>query len=379
MIDWSADQRELRDTLTPWFGKLGDGHADYDRASRFPTGPWGAVRDSGLLRLPFEAEWGGLDQSLLTTMYVLEALGHGCANGGLNFSVTTHMVSAGVPVQKFGSEELKKAYLPGVVDGSSIGAHAITEPDGGSDALSMRTTAVRDGDHYVLNGAKTFVSNGPVADLVVVYARTDPTAGPLGTSALLVERGTPGLTFGEPISTMGLKASPIGEIFLEDCRVPARNLIGAPGTGFMVLDHVMKWEILCSFIVTTGEMQRRLERCVDYAKTRQAFGRPIGSHQSIANRIVEMRVGVDSARKWLYDTAWKLTRGQNIAVDLAAAKLVASQAALSSALHAVQIFGGNGYTTEYGLEAELRNAVAGTIYSGTTEIQQSRIASLLGL
>lgn len=379
MIDWSADQRELRDTLTPWFGKLGDGHADYDRASRFPTGPWGAVRDSGLLRLPFEAEWGGLDQSLLTTMYVLEALGHGCANGGLNFCVTTHMVSAGVPVQKFGSEELKKAYLPGVVDGSSIGAHAITEPDGGSDALSMRTTAVRDGDHYVLNGAKTFVSNGPVADLVVVYARTDPTAGPLGTSALLVERGTPGLTFGEPISTMGLKASPIGEIFLEDCRVPARNLIGAPGTGFMVLDHVMKWEILCSFIVTTGEMQRRLERCVDYAKTRQAFGRPIGSHQSIANRIVEMRVGVDSARKWLYDTAWKLTRGQNIAVDLAAAKLVASQAALSSALHAVQIFGGNGYTTEYGLEAELRNAVAGTIYSGTTEIQQSRIASLLGL
>ncbi|MFG2869667.1 acyl-CoA dehydrogenase family protein [Streptomyces sp. NPDC048338] len=379
MIEWSADQRELRDTLTPWFGRLGDGHADYDRAARFPTGPWGAVRDSGLLRLPFEAEWGGLDQSLLTTMYVLEALGHGCANGGLNFSVTTHMVSTGVPVQKFGSEELKKAYLPAVVDGSSIGAHAITEPDGGSDALSMRTTAVRDGDHYVLNGAKTFVSNGPVADLVVVYARTDPTAGPLGTSALLVERGTPGLTFGQPISTMGLKASPIGEIFLEDCRVPARNLIGAPGTGFMVLDHVMKWEILCSFIVTTGEMQRRLERCVDYAKTRQAFGRPIGSHQSIANRIVEMRVGVDSARKWLYDTAWKLTRGQNVAVDLAAAKLVASQAALSSALHAVQIFGGNGYATEYGLEAELRNAVAGTIYSGTTEIQQSRIASLLGL
>ncbi len=379
MIDWSAEQRDLRATLTPWFEKLGDGHSDYDRAAEFPSGPWRTVRESGLLGLPFGTRWGGLDQSLLTTMYVLEALGHGCPNGGLNFSVTTHMVSTGVPVQRFGSDALKEAYLPGIVDGRTIGSHAITEPDGGSDALAMRTTAVRDGDDYVLNGAKTFVSNGPVADLVVVYARTDTTAGPLGISAFLVERGTPGLSFGNPIATMGLRASPIGELFLDDCRVPARNLIGAPGSGFMILDHVMKWEILCSFIVTTGEMQRRLDRCVDYAKTRHAFGRPIGSNQSVANRVVEMRIGTETARKWLYDTAWKLTRGQNVALDLAAAKLMTSEASLTSALHAVQIFGGNGYTEEYGLEAELRNAVAGTIYSGTTDIQKARIAALLGL
>ncbi|WKX69265.1 acyl-CoA dehydrogenase family protein [Streptomyces sp. XD-27] len=379
MIEWTGEQTRLRDGLTPWFEKFGDRHLTYDAAAEFPRGPWDAVRDSGLLRLPFGEDWGGLGQSLLTTMYVLEALGYGCRNGGLNFSVTTHMVSTGVPLQRFGSAELKQRYLPGVCDGSLIGAHAISEPDAGSDMMSMRTTAVRDGDAYVLRGSKTFVSNGPVAELVVVYARTDACAGPLGISAFLLRRGTPGLAFGNPIAKMGLRSSPFCELFLDDCRIPADHLIGRAGTGFLILDHVMRWEILCSFAVTLGEMQRRLERCVAYAKERRAFGRPIGGFQAVSHKIVDMRIGVESARKWLYDTAEKHTRGENVAADLAMTKRVVSEANLTSALSAVQIFGGNGYTAEYGLEQELRNAVAGTIYSGTSEVQSSRIAAGLGL
>ncbi|MEV2256180.1 acyl-CoA dehydrogenase family protein [Streptomyces sp. NPDC050147] len=379
MIEWSSHQRDLRDGLTPWFEKFGDDHFRYDKQAEFPRVPWDAVARSGLLRLPFGEEWGGLGQSLLTTMYVLEGLGHGCRNGGLNFSVTTHMVSTGVSLQRFGSAELKRRHLPGVCEGTTIGAHAISEPGSGSDAMNMRTTAVADGDHFVLNGSKTFVSNGPVADLIVVYAKTDPTAGPLGVTAFLVERDTPGLTVGNPIEKMGLKASPLCELYFDDCRVPKANVIGRVGTGFLVLDHVMKWEILCSFIVGTGEMQRRLESCIAYAGERTAFGQPIGGFQSVANRIVDMKIGLETSRKWLYDTAQKVTTGQKVTVDLATAKLIASRAALESALSAVQIFGGNGYMAEYGLEQELRGAVAGTIYSGTTEVQYSRIASMLGL
>ncbi|MBV6699350.1 acyl-CoA dehydrogenase family protein [Kitasatospora aureofaciens] len=379
MIDWSADQRDLREGLAPWFEKFGADHLRHDKAASFPREAWQAVAESGLLGLFFDEQYGGLGQDLATTMYVLEGLGHGCRNGGLNFSVTTSMVGIGAPLHRFGSPALKERYLPGIATGTLIGAHAISEPDAGSDALAMRTTAVADGDAYVLNGSKTFVSNGPIADVIAVYAKTDPTAGPLGVTTFLVERDTPGLSVGRPVEKMGLKSSPMAELFFDDCRIPRGQVVGRAGTGFLILDHVMKWEILLSFAVTLGEMQRRLEDCLAYAKQRSAFGKPIGSFQSVANKIVEMRIGVETSRKWLYDTAEKLTAGQNITVDLAAAKLVVSEASLASALHAVQIFGGNGYMAEYGIEQELRNAVAGTIYSGTSEVQRVRIATMLGL
>ncbi|MDP9867042.1 MULTISPECIES: acyl-CoA dehydrogenase family protein [Streptosporangium] len=379
MVKWTEDQRDLRDGLAQWFTALNDGHLERDKNAVFDGDKWKIIRESGILSLPFEEQWGGLGQDLLTTMYVLEGLGHGSRDGGLSFSVTTHMVSTGVPLQRFGSADLKARYLPGVCDGTTIGAHAISEPDSGSDALKMRTTARREGDRWILSGSKTFVSNAPVADLFVVYARTHPDGGPLGITAFLVERDTPGLTVGKPIDKMGLKTSPIAELFFDECAVPAANVIGRPGAGFLVLDHVMKWEILCSFIVNVGEMQHRLERCVDYAKQRTQFGKPIGSFQSIANKIVDMKIGVENARRWLYETASRLMNNENVTVDVAISKLLASEANLSSALAAVQIFGGNGYMAEFGLERDLRNAVGGTIYSGTTDIQRNRVAAMMGL
>jgi alkylation response protein AidB-like acyl-CoA dehydrogenase len=379
MIEWSDEQRALKTAFERWHEPLSAGHLDEDKAGMFSPAKWKLVRESGLLRLPFEKKWGGLGESLTSTMAVLEGLGCGCRDGGLSFSVVTHIVSTGVPIARFGSTELKERYLPRICDGELLGAHAITEPESGSDAMSMGTTAVASGDSFVLDGRKSFVSNGPVADVFTVYARTGPRAGPWGVSAFLVERSTPGLLVGDPVEKMGLKTSPVCELRFEQCRVPAENLIGRLGSGFLVLDFVMKWEILCSFIVSVGEMQHRLERCIEYAKTRRQFGQPIGSFQAVANKIVDMKIAVETSRKWLYDTAEKFARDENVTVDVAVSKLVASEGNVASALAALQIYGGIGYLTEMGLEKDLRNAVAGTIYSGTSEIQRNRIATMLGL
>jgi L-prolyl-PCP dehydrogenase len=379
MIVWNKEHQALRDTLAPHFDVLNEAHVERDARAEFSWEKWKALQDTGLFGLPFEERYGGLGQELPTVVYVLEEFGRGCRDAGLGFSLSTHLVSTGVPLQRFGSVELRERYLPSVCSGDRIGAHAITESESGSDALAMRTTARRSDDDFVLNGAKCFVSNGPVAGLFVVYAKTHAGGGPLGVTAFLVERDTPGLSVSKAAAKMGLRTSPLSELYLDDCRVPASNVIGRPGQGYRVFDHVMRWEVLCSFALTAGAMADRLARCLAYARTRQQFGRPIGSYQGTANRLVEMEIGLKTARKWLYDTAESEAAGRDVTADLAATKLVISEQNLASALTAVQLFGGNGFMTEYGLEKDLRDAVGGTIYSGTSQIQRNRIASTLGL
>ncbi|MFG2040403.1 acyl-CoA dehydrogenase family protein [Dactylosporangium sp. NPDC048998] len=379
MIEWDADQRALRDGMAKWFDALNADRVEHDERAVFSWDTWKVIQQSGLLGLLFPQRFGGLGQSLLTTMYVFEGFGHGCRDSGLTFSATTSVASVGVPLDRFGTAEQQQRYLPGVCSGEIIGAHAITEPQGGSDALRMLATAERDGDTFVLNGTKTFITNGPIADVYTIYARTRPDAGPLGVTAFLVERGTPGLLIGEPMRTMGLRTSPIGTLTLEDCRVPASQVVGRVGSGFLVLDHVMKREILLAFILDVGHMRHRLERTIGYARQRSQFGRPIGQFQTIANVIVDMKIRLETARKWLYDAAERLERGENATADIAIAKLVTSEANLASSLAAMQVFGGKGYLTEHGIEQDIRDAVGGRIYSGSNEIQYNRIASMLGL
>lgn len=380
MMDWTEEQQDLRRAVSRLGKALSEDHIEWDQRSEFPWQKWQLIRESGVIRLPFSADYGGRDQDLCTTMYVLEELGYSCEDGGLNFSVATHMSSVGVPVSRFGTLEQKARFLPRVCDGESLCAHAITEPESGSDAFSMRTCAVPRDDNYVLNGSKTFISNGPIADLFVVYAMTDRSRGALGgATAFLVERGTPGFKVGEPIRKMGLRTAPLCALFFEDCEVPADQVIGKVGMGFPILDYVMKWEILCCFIISVGEMQRRLEKCIEYAKTRKQFGQAIGGFQSIANKIVDMKIGVATSREWLYRAASRIQRKENATIDLAIAKLVTSECNVASAMNAVQIFGGKGYMVEYGIEKDLRNSIAGTIYSGTSEIQRIKIARMLGV
>ncbi len=379
MRTWTAEQRDLRIDFADDFAAWGEGHVERDKDGLFPFEQWKLVGDSGLLRLPFEQEWGGAGHDLLTTMYVLEGLGYGCRDNGLNSCVATQLVSTGIPMQRFGSKELKDRYLRSIAEGTRIGAHAITERGGGSDAARMKSMAVRQGDEWVINGEKAFISNGPVADLFLLYVRTKEGTGPFGITCFLVERGTPGLEIGPTIEKMGLRTSPFCNLTFNDVRVPASNMLGREGKGFLILDYVMKWEVLCAFVVSLGAMRSRLERCVEFARSRKQFGSHIGSYQLIASKIVDMKIGLETARMWLYDTASQFLTGENVTMDLAITKLITSEANVKSAADAVQIFGGRGYITEFGLEKDLRDATGGTIYSGTSEVQRDKVARMLGV
>jgi alkylation response protein AidB-like acyl-CoA dehydrogenase len=377
MNDWTDEQKELRQSLERYFEPLSDGHIDDDVGNVFPREKWDMIRESGVIKLPFDPEWGGLGKDVLTMVYVLEHLGYGCRDQGLTFGVATQIVSVALPLQRFGSDELKQRYLAKLVDGSILGAHAISEHDAGSDAMAMAATATDDGDAYVINGRKTYCTGGPVADVLTVYAKLEG-SDEAGFTAFVVEADTPGIKMTE-LPKMGLNTSPMGELEFDGVRIPKDRIIGRPGAGFFILEHVMTWEVLAIFIMMVGEMQYRLERCIDFAKKRIAFGEPIGKNQYIAGKIVDQKLGVENSRKHLYDTARLFTTRRYVTAEVSMAKLVTSEANLDSALAAVQIFGGRGYLREYGLEKDLRAAVGAPIYSGTNEMQRVRIASMLGL
>jgi acyl-coA dehydrogenase domain-containing protein len=322
---------------------------------------------------------GGGGLNVESTSLKLEELGLLGTDAGLAFSAVTSMASTGVALSDFGTERQQMQWLPGLVSGDVIGAHAITEELVGSDALNMSTQAVRDGESWVLTGSKTFVTNGGLADVYVVYARTSNRASPLGLSAFLVPADTAGLTPGPPLETMGLEASPVTTLVLDGCRLGADALIGRVGGGFLVLDHVMQREIIFSFMFNVGEMERRVQRCVSWARDRQQFGQPISAQQAVSHRLAEMRIQVDTARMWLIRAAQTVDSGRSATLDVSIAKVIASRAHQRTAQDAVQVFGGRGYLKSFGLERDVRNSLAGSIYSGTNEIQLNRIASVMGL
>lgn len=377
--DWNDEQKALRKGLQKYYEALNAGVLEDDAAERFNRDKWQLIRESGVIRIPFAEQWGGLGHDALTLVYVLEELGYGCRDAGLLFALATQVVSAAIPLQKFGSEELKGRYLARLIDGEIISAHAISEPSAGSDAMAMSTTATPDGDGYLLNGGKTFITNGPIADVITVYAKLETGDGASGITAFLVPTDTPGFHVGPPIAKLGLNTCPFCELEFTDCRVPASNIVGKPGAGFFILEHVMNWEILCIFIMMAGEMQERMERCIAHVKKRTAFGVPIASNQYVAGKIVDQKIGIETSRKHLYDTARRFAKGRSVTTEISMAKLVTSEANLASALSAVQLFGGRGYMREYGMEKGLRDAVGAPIYSGTNEMQRVRLASMLGL
>ncbi|MCJ1701768.1 acyl-CoA dehydrogenase family protein [Rathayibacter festucae] len=345
----------------------------------FDRAGWDRLRSTGILGAAFDRSVGGSGLSHRECLPLLERLGRLNHDAGLSFAAVTTMASTAVALARFGSAEQRASVLPEVVRGRLLAAHAITEEGSGSDALGMATRAVRDGDEFVLNGAKTFVTNGGLADLYVVYARTSEVPGPLGITAFLVPAGTPGFTVGRRLPTLGLSGSPLAELSFEGCRIPASSVVGRVGGGFLVLDHVMEREILFSFAVNVGEMVRREARVVQWCRDRAQYGRTIGSNQAIAHKVVDMRIAADTARMWLQAAADRLDAGVSATTEISIAKLVTSRGNLQSSLDALQIFGGRGYLSEHGIERDLRDAVAGPIYSGTNEIQYNRVAAMIGL
>jgi alkylation response protein AidB-like acyl-CoA dehydrogenase len=378
-FDWSPEQLEFRQSVIDFGRSTNAGLADRERTGAFPRDLWSRFADFGVQGLPLPPEYGGTGADILTTMLCMEALGYAARDQGLLFSIHAHMWAVQHPILAFGTEQQKQRYLPRLCDGSWIGAHAMSEPDSGSDAFGLTTRAERHGDTYVLNGTKTFVSNAPVADVFLVFATVNRQRGMWGVTAFVLDRDARGLSVGNPIEKMGLTTSPMAEVILEDCEVPAENLLGREGQGAAVFNHSMGWERSCILATDVGVMERNLETSIEYANTRTQFGKPIGNFQLVASRIVDMKLRLETSRMLLYRAAWTLASGRNATLEAAMAKLHISEAAVQSALDAVHVHGGYGYMKEFDLERTLRDSVGGKLYSGASEIQRLIIARQLGL
>ena len=358
---------------------LGGSRTQADRTETFDMEGWRACGHFGVLGMPIPESYGGLGLGLSALLAVMEGLGYGTRDQGLLFSLNAHLWTNSIPILTFGTEQQRARYLPGLCSGALIGANGASEPDAGSDVFSMRTRAVRDGDDYELTGTKTFVTNGPVADLAVVYATIDPRLGATGITAFIVERDTPGLTVSPPFDKMGLRTSPMAELVFDRCRVPAANRLGREGRGAQVFACSMEWERGCILATCLGAMRRQLENCIVHARARKQFGQAIGKFQSVANKIVDMKVRLATCRPLVYRIGLLKDTGRTATEEAAIAKLHVSECFVKSSLDAISIFGGYGYMTDQEVERDLRDAVGSTIYSGTNDIQRNIIATALGL
>lgn len=357
------------------------GAHDRDVEGRFDRDVWNALGEFGLLGLPIPEEYGGSGADIITTCLALEALAEGGHDAGLGLSVGAHVTIGTVPIWLHGTEEQKRKYLPKLCSGEWIGAMAITEPEAGSDTASIKCRARRDGDSWVINGSKIFITNGSIADTVIVISVTDPDAGAgQGVSAFIVEKGTPGFEVARDLDKMGTRSSPLSLLHFDDCRVPAENMLGQEGSAlWQIAFECFDWERTVMIAGSVGGMKASLDASIAYAKERVAFGKPIAKQQAIQHKIAEMKAHLDAARLVLYRAAWLKQEGLPHQVEASVAKYLVAEAAMRNAVEATQIFGGYGYIKEYPVERSMRDAKLISIGGGTSEIQKMIIArALLG-
>lgn len=378
-FSWAEAQHRFFDSVEAFAkAELATDLVTADREGRFHRAGWEACGRFGLPGLPVPRSLGGLECDALTMVGALERLGYACCDNGLIFSLHAHLWTVVTPLLTLGTEEQQQRFLPKLATGQWIGGNAMTEPEAGSDAFALQTTARREGDVYVLNGHKSFVSNAPVAQVLTVYATVDPAKGPAGITVLLVETDREGLEI-HPVDKVGLRTSPTGEVRFRNCRVPVANRLGEEGAGTFVFMRSMTWERGCILASAVGTMQRLLERSLRFARSRRQYGQSIGKYQQVAARLVAMKERLETSRLLLYRTAWLLSQGRPAYLEAALTKRHISEAWVHACEDAIQIHGGVGYRVETGLDRELRDAIGSRLYSGTNEIQTNLVASLLGL
>ena len=351
-----------------------------DLAQAFPRHLWekaGTQRIQGLA-IPTASGGRGLDP--LSNALVFEALGNGCTDGGLLFSIGAHLTTAAVPIWKFGTRDQQNRYLERLCDGSLIGVGALTEAEAGSDAFGITTSARPERDGFVLNGSKRYISNASIADLTIVYAATAAAKGYHGgITAFIVEKGSPGMTVGESLPKMGLRTSPLGILNFDNVFVPAAAVLGAFGSGAAIFSAAMDWERVLLMACHVGTMQRLLDRSIAYSRGRKQFGQTISKFQAVSHRLVDMKVRLEASRLLVYRAAANLDRVRTVSLDAAVAKLFASESYIDVALGCIRTHGASGYLSESELERPFRDAVGSAIYSGTSDIQRNIIARWLGL
>ena len=345
----------------------------------FPREAWYKCAEMGLMCLPLDQKYGGLETDLLTSTIAIEALSYGCKDNGLVFSIVTQLLS-GIMIEHFGTDYQKEKYLPDICNGKMIAAQAITEPDSGSDAMSMKTRFQKKDNGYMINGSKIFISNGPIADLAGIFAIGDSEKQKFTRiSCFLIEKDTPGFTRSKPIEKMGLETLQNGELIFDECFLPEECLLGKEGQGSMILNEILLYERILFSACHVGVMERVIEDCIQYANQRVQFGQTIGKFQAVSHKIADMKQNLELSKLILYKSAWQKDQNKRPHIETSISKLFISEALKKTCLDALQIHGSYGYMKEFIIEQELRDSIAGTLYSGTSEIHRNIIATLLGL
>ncbi|KPP97047.1 MAG: putative acyl-CoA dehydrogenase [Bacteroidetes bacterium HLUCCA01] len=368
-FDLTEDQELIRETARDFTEQfVAPGVLDRDQSREFPHQLVRQLGEMGLMGMVHAEEYGGAGADTVSFALVLEEIGRWDASLALTVASHTSLCSAHIALA--GSHEQKLKYLTPLTRGEVLGGWGLTEPGSGSDASGMKTTAVRDGDHWVLNGAKIFITQGTVGGTFVVLAVTDREAGARGISAFIVEKGTPGFSHGPKLHKLGMNSSDTSELYFEDCRIPAENLLGKLGHGFIDTMKILDAGRIGIGAIACGIIRGSMEESLKYASERKQFGKPIGEFQAIRWKVVDMMVAYEAARNMILKAAWLKDQGRPYTIEASMAKLFASEQATRAALEAIQIHGGYGYTKEYHVERFLRDAKLLEIGEGTSEIQR---------
>ena len=345
--------------------------AEIDRSNDFPADLWRKMGDLGVLGITVEEEYGGAGMGYLEHCVAMEEISRASASVGLSYGAHSNLCVN--QIRKNGNAEQKRRYLPGLVAGTAVGALAMSEAGAGSDVVSMRLRADRHGERYVLNGTKMWITNGPDADVLVVYAKTDPAAGPRGITAFLVERGMAGFSVAPKLDKLGMRGSNTGELVFQDCEIPAENVLGGVGAGVRVLMSGLDYERAVLAAGPLGIMQACLDVVLPYVHDRRQFGQAIGEFQLMQGKLADMYVTMNAARAYVYAVAKACDRGETSRKDAAGAILYAAERATWMALEAIQCLGGNGYINDYPTGRLLRDAKLYEIGAGTSEIRRMLI------
>lgn len=352
-----------------------------DKGQIFPIALWKKCANFGIQGLAVPKQYGGQleEVDFMRALLAMEGLGYGCTDNALAFGLNAQMWTVQTPILHFGNEAQKQKYLPRMASGELVGAHALTEPNAGSDVYSMQLLAEKTEDGYRLNGKKHLITFAPISDVALVFATTNPKLKQWGISAFLIERGTPGFHISEKQDKMGMRPIPIGQYHFDNCLVPLENRLGGEGVGYSILNHSLEYDRCCILASQLGAMQRQLENSIAFAKSRKQYGQAIGQFQSVSNRIVDMKLRLETSRLLLYKTAWLKAQGESAIMESAMLKLHLSEAFVTSSLDAIRTHGGSAYLSENGIERDLRDAIGGVLYAGTSDIQRNIIAKFLGL
>lgn len=368
---------EFRESVRRFVAKEIAPHVlEWEEAGGFPRDAFRALGDMGYLGIPYPEEVGGLGLDFFYSIVLLEEMAR-CGAAGFPGAVAVHAYMAMPPLLALGSEALKRDYLAPAVSGEKIGGLAITEPDCGSDVAALRTRAVRDGDHYVVNGSKTFVTNGCVADFLTTAVRTSGSGGHDGISVLVMDARTPGFRVSKRLKKLGWHSSDTAEITFDECRVPVAHRLGEEGKGFYYLMDNFRIERLTAAVLAVGGMQWIFDRALDYATTRQAFGRPIAKFQVLRHRFADMQTEIEAARQLTYHAAWLYDRGEPAIGEITMAKLMAAELGPRVADRCLQVYGGYGFMEEYPAARAYRDSRLSSIGGGTSEIMREILCGML--